>query len=303
MMHITSKASAYLENVWIWTADHDIDTAYQAQVNVFSARGLLVESQGPTWLWGTAVEHSVSYQYQFSSAKNVVAGLIQTESPYFQPFVDAPIPFLAGAFIDDPTFKDCPTCVPSAWAVRLVDSESIFILSTALYSWFNSYDQTCIDSGAKNCQTRLVETQESNDIWIYNLVTIGAVEMISPVNGNATIAAANRNGFASSILAWFGGSTETTGVRTFQGYQLYTADNFLYSKLPAACQNALQAAILCDDVTRPWTQASYHGSSGNATLMKSICDAGCARSLTQWVKGVVTVPNRASRCHLGVRRH
>ena len=66
-------------------------------------------------------------------------------------------------------------------------------------------------------------------------MTIGAVEMISPVNGNATIAVANRNGFASSILAWFGGLIETTGVRTFQGYQLYTADNFLYSKLLAAC--------------------------------------------------------------------
>lgn len=25
MMHITKSASAYMENVWLWTADHDID--------------------------------------------------------------------------------------------------------------------------------------------------------------------------------------------------------------------------------------------------------------------------------------
>jgi hypothetical protein len=25
MMHITENASAYLENIWLWVADHDID--------------------------------------------------------------------------------------------------------------------------------------------------------------------------------------------------------------------------------------------------------------------------------------
>lgn len=27
MMHITDWASAYLENVWLWTADHDLEYA------------------------------------------------------------------------------------------------------------------------------------------------------------------------------------------------------------------------------------------------------------------------------------
>jgi hypothetical protein len=113
--------------------------------------------------------------------------------------------------------------------------------------------------------------------WIDNLVTIWTVEMISLANG-----------FASIILAWLGGSTRTTGARAFEGYQIYTADSFEYSKLSVACQNALQAAILCDDYTRFWTQASYHGNLGDAALTDSICDAGCASSLAQWVKGVNT---------------
>lgn len=56
MMHITSSSSAYLENVWIWTADYDMDDQVdQTQINVYTGRGLLIESQGPTWLWSTSV--------------------------------------------------------------------------------------------------------------------------------------------------------------------------------------------------------------------------------------------------------
>jgi glucan 1,3-beta-glucosidase len=51
-MHITSVASGvYLENVWLWSADHDIDDASDTQITVYSGRGLLVESTtGNIWL-------------------------------------------------------------------------------------------------------------------------------------------------------------------------------------------------------------------------------------------------------------
>lgn len=49
-MHITSSASGvYLENVWLWTADHDLDSADNTQISVYSGRGLLVEGQN-VWL-------------------------------------------------------------------------------------------------------------------------------------------------------------------------------------------------------------------------------------------------------------
>lgn len=49
-MHITSSASGvYLENVWLWTADHDLDSANNTQISVYSGRGLLVEGQ-TIWL-------------------------------------------------------------------------------------------------------------------------------------------------------------------------------------------------------------------------------------------------------------
>jgi glucan 1,3-beta-glucosidase len=58
MMHITQQATAYVENVWLWTADHELDMPPHNEVNIYNGRGMLVESQGPVWLYGTSVEHS-----------------------------------------------------------------------------------------------------------------------------------------------------------------------------------------------------------------------------------------------------
>lgn len=47
---IPSYASnAYLENVWLWTADHDLDDPSSTQISVYTGRGLLVEGSN-IWL-------------------------------------------------------------------------------------------------------------------------------------------------------------------------------------------------------------------------------------------------------------
>lgn len=108
-----------------------MDVVTQDQIDVYAARGVLVESQGPTWLYGTASEHNVLYQYQISAAKDILLAMIQTESPYFQDTPKAPAPFNTGQFSNDPTFSNCTgsssTCAAS-WAVRIIDSEQIHIL-------------------------------------------------------------------------------------------------------------------------------------------------------------------------------
>ncbi|KAK3937477.1 pectate lyase superfamily protein-domain-containing protein [Diplogelasinospora grovesii] len=290
LMHITQKASAYLENVWLWVADHDMDDPNQTQINVFAGRGLLIESQGPTWLWGTAVEHAVLYNYQLSSAQNVVMGLIQTEAPYFQPDPAAPNPFSnALVFSNDPTFSTCAsgsTRCGYSWAARLIGSSNVIVLSTGLYTWFQNYDQTCVNDGLNNCQQATFYVEQSDNVWVFNLITIGAVEMASPLNGNPIIAADNRNGFASSLLAWLAGANATVGSRNFTGYELYTLDNLTNSNFPATCQTALTATIQCDAYTLSWIMPSYHGSLENDTLQDMVCDAGCGQSLADWNNGV-----------------
>lgn len=41
MLHITAESDGYFENIWAWTADHDIDSGLsQTQIDVYVARGL-----------------------------------------------------------------------------------------------------------------------------------------------------------------------------------------------------------------------------------------------------------------------
>ena len=43
-----------VQGLWVWTADHDLDSG--PQVNLYTGRGIMSESQGPVWLVGTASE-------------------------------------------------------------------------------------------------------------------------------------------------------------------------------------------------------------------------------------------------------
>lgn len=72
-MHITSSASGvYMENNWLWVADHDIEDATLSQITLYAGRGLLVESAaGGNWLYGTAVEHHQLYEYNLASTKDI----------------------------------------------------------------------------------------------------------------------------------------------------------------------------------------------------------------------------------------
>lgn len=60
MLHVTKKASAYLENMLVSSPG--------------ASRGVLVESTAPTWLYGTVSEQAQLYQYNFYEASDVYAG-------------------------------------------------------------------------------------------------------------------------------------------------------------------------------------------------------------------------------------
>ncbi|KAJ3160489.1 hypothetical protein HDU88_007949 [Geranomyces variabilis] len=192
MIHITDKASGYFENVWLWVADHDIDDPNldddkngMTQCSVYVARGWLIESVSPVWLYGTASEHSVFYQYNFHKAENVLAAMIQTESPYYQPTPTPPAPFspgIAGQYASDPDYAGCTAGTAgcdAAWAVIIRQSKDIVINGAGLYSWFTSYDQSsCVDKS--NCQLALVYMERNyGGVVLRNLVTIGALTMVA----------------------------------------------------------------------------------------------------------------------------
>jgi len=40
MLHMTESSTGYLENVWAWVADHDLDSGIaQTQIDIYVARG------------------------------------------------------------------------------------------------------------------------------------------------------------------------------------------------------------------------------------------------------------------------
>jgi hypothetical protein len=122
------------------------------QLSVYVTRGMLVESRKPTWLYGTASEHSTYYQYSFYKAQQIHAGMIQTESPYYQPNPKPPLPFSSSTakFGGDPDYSGCSSNAnasgcDSAWSVRIERSTDISFAGAGLYTWFNVYDESCVD--------------------------------------------------------------------------------------------------------------------------------------------------------------
>ncbi|PSK38025.1 hypothetical protein B9Z65_1216 [Elsinoe australis] len=207
MMHITPSGNGYFENVWAWVADHDLDDAQNTQITVAVARGILVESPGPTWLYGTASEHSMLYQYNFQYATNTFAGMIQTESPYFQ-YTEATKSSGAyaksvGLFTGDPDFANDKTCHATdlmcdySWSTIVNGVTNLTIASAGLYSWFDNYNQdVCVD--AQNCQQRMFLNSGSNvGFRMFNLITIGGVEMLSNIANGLVVYAKNNTQTAS----------------------------------------------------------------------------------------------------------
>ncbi|KAJ7273179.1 pectin lyase fold/virulence factor [Mycena rebaudengoi] len=213
-LHLTPGSTAYLEGTWVWLADHWLDGDGDSKLSIYSGRGILSESQGPVWLIGTTckysmgstlntakvftAEHHVMYQYQLLNARNHYMGLIQTETPYFQPdsSLAIPAPFKTMTQYGDPQF---PPEISMAWAVIVKSSSDILVFGAGLYSFYNNYSQACL--ATRNCQDHIVNITDSA-VDIFSLVTIGSQFQVSVNGGGVVDQKDNMNGFASTVTVW-----------------------------------------------------------------------------------------------------
>ncbi|KAK0458521.1 exo-beta-1,3-glucanase [Desarmillaria tabescens] len=196
-LHLTSGSTAYLEGTWVWLADHDLDGNGITQISIYSGRGILSESAGPVWMIGTASEHHVLYQYNLVNAQNHYMGLIQTETPYFQPSPQAPTPFSVNSNFHDPTFGGEITM---ALGLRVATSSNIIIFGAGIYSFFSSYSQTCLNSNS--CQMHIVDIDSTSSVTIYSLATVASIYQLSVNNAGIISENDNVDGFASLTTAW-----------------------------------------------------------------------------------------------------
>lgn len=201
LLHVTSSANIYMENNWLWVSDHELDLSDHNQVNIYNGRGLLLESTKGSWLWGTASEHSVLYNYNFNGAQNVYSNILQTETAYFQGNPDARTPFTTNSKYADPSWAGCTdaTCART-WGIRIVNSSNTLIYGAGMYSFFNNYDgDTCVN--ANNCQDNMIDIQNSQ-VKLFGISTKASVAIVS-VNGQQTVFDRdNRNTFCGTITSF-----------------------------------------------------------------------------------------------------
>ncbi|KAG9124261.1 hypothetical protein FRC07_012219 [Ceratobasidium sp. 392] len=197
-LQITSTASIYAEGTWVWAADHDLEDGSEGQIDVYSGRGILSQStNGPVWLVGTGSEHHALYQYSFVNSQNVYAGLIQTETPYYQPSPAPPSPFSINSAYADPSF----TNGNAAWALNVKSSKNVFVYGAGLYSFFQNYGQDCLSS--YTCQNSIATvSSDSSDVYVYSLSTVGTTNMMNVGSAGVANQSQNRNGFASTLTIW-----------------------------------------------------------------------------------------------------
>lgn len=191
MFHATNTSSVYLENTWFWVADHELDlSAKPSQIDIYNGRGVFIESQGPMWMYGTAAEHSVLYNYQLMGANNIYMGAIQTETPYFQTNPPAPAPFNVVANVDPPFDTYLNASDRKAWGVRMVNSANVLVYGAGLYSFFENYDQDCVST--QTCQNRMVSIEGTTDnINFFGLSTKASISMVSTAGGYIVDASEN----------------------------------------------------------------------------------------------------------------
>ncbi|KAJ5296387.1 Protein kinase dsk1 [Penicillium atrosanguineum] len=178
VMHLTESSSAYIENFWGWTADHNLDSTSIFTV-ISTGRGILVESTKATWLTGTGSEHHWLYQYNFHHAANVYAGLLQSETPYMQgsgEYEKAPAPWTVNAQLGDPDFSWCSAddekC-RSALATNIDGGSNIALYNSAAWAFFDGYWNGLYNEPCDgNCQSNMMRVTGApvNLIW-YSIST------------------------------------------------------------------------------------------------------------------------------------
>ncbi|KAF6814456.1 glucan 1,3-beta-glucosidase [Colletotrichum sojae] len=204
-----------IKNVWTWMDDHDNEKFIYSQPNpsstqipLFGARGMLIQSEGPSSFSNGGSEHSVLYNYLISDAKSVYMGHIQTESPYYQPNPGPPARFRAAAkFPNDPDFSQCEVAPAVwddrcnyAWGVQIIDSKDVIIHAAGFWSFYNEYYQVCIP--INNCQDRIVKVKGSTGVVIYNLFTVATINMASGTDKTDVPQDDNQRGFTTEVSVW-----------------------------------------------------------------------------------------------------
>lgn len=206
LLHLTKWSSAYIENVWGWTADHDLDGVYTQ--NIATGRGMLVEATKGTWMVGTSMEHNTLYQYNFNGAENVFAAMQQSETPYWQGVNSgtvAPFPWTNDLQPSDPDFAHCGAdgggYCGAALFEKIAESKSLFLYGGCLWTFFTGGNDS--EKCSFDCQQEAIDIDDaSRAIYLYGTNVHKVTNMVR--SGGWTIAgqSTNKGGWGGVVAAY-----------------------------------------------------------------------------------------------------
>ena len=207
-LHLTNTSSAYVENMWGWTADHDLDGGW-GNLNISVGRGALIEATRGTWLVGSAMEHNTLYQYNFNNATNIASVFQQSETPYWQGpgNILAPGPWTGALQPSDPTYPNCIGSGDGQCGMALFEiinqSSNLFLYGGCLWVFKNNQDETCFSTQGSLCQQNGIEISKSRNTNLYgtNMLKVDQVLLCDTV-GPAT-QADNSGGWGSVVAGYF----------------------------------------------------------------------------------------------------
>ncbi|RFU32374.1 Beta-glucosidase/Glucan 1,3-beta-glucosidase/Glucan endo-1,3-beta-D-glucosidase, partial [Scytalidium lignicola] len=204
LLHLTNTSSVYIENMWGWTADHDLDGGNPQ--NIATGRGMLIEATQGTWLVGTAMEHHTLYQYNFEYAQNVFSGFQQSETPYWQgvggPDLD-PAPWTDNLIDSDPNFSNCAAGDADcrmAFFERIRGSYNLFLYGGCVWAFFNGgVGHSCTG----DCQANAVRILSSaGSVYMYGTNVKSITNIIVENTVDAATESANNGGWGGVVAAY-----------------------------------------------------------------------------------------------------
>ncbi|KAI1107370.1 glycoside hydrolase family 55 protein [Jackrogersella minutella] len=208
LAHFTASSSAYVDNMWGWTADHDLDGSDNPLTNpqyISVGRGILIESTKPSWFIGFASEHNTLYETNINKAENLFIGFQQSETPYWQgnsSTPNAPDPWGPVALDSDPDFSWCAAddvhCRMSIYQ-RISGANDLSLYAGGFWTFFNG-NEACGDG--ESCQSDAVRIDNSTGVSYLGL-GVNHVGNLVVQNGEPVVASAqNKGGWFANTAAY-----------------------------------------------------------------------------------------------------
>jgi hypothetical protein len=156
-VQIAATGSAYIENTWIWVADHF--TEGSGGTSIGAKGGMLVQSTYGSWLHGVGVEHWWLYQLNLWEPSGVVVTLLQSETNYDQGDNTeqvVPAPWTASTSTwGDPDYSWCSgsdTRCRMGLSNYINGGEDVYTYASASWAFFSGPGYLPCATGTDTCQ-------------------------------------------------------------------------------------------------------------------------------------------------------